>query len=52
MNGYSEGQHCSNCKYHIHEDVDDGYVCVNDESEYCTDWTEYDFCCDEFEAKC
>lgn len=36
---------CGNCKYHQHEDIDDGWVCVNDSSENLADWTEtYDSC--------
>lgn len=27
-------QICGTCKYHHHEDIDDGWVCVNDDSEY------------------
>lgn len=30
---------CGTCKWRQHEDVDDGWVCVNSDSEYCTDWT-------------
>lgn len=40
---------CGTCKYHKHESVDDGWVCVNPESEYCTDWTEYDDWCIDWE---
>ena len=35
-------QCCGTCKYHHHESIDDGWVCVNSDSEYCTDWTEYE----------
>ena len=42
---------CGTCKYHKHENIDDGWVCVNDESEYVTDWNEYDDCCDEWEER-
>lgn len=31
---------CGTCKYHHHESIDDGWVCVNPESDYCTEWTE------------
>lgn len=40
---------CKTCRYHRHEDISDGYVCVNDESEACADWTEDDFSCDKWE---
>ena len=42
---------CGTCKWHSHEDISDGYVCVNDESEYCTDWTDYDHCCEDWEGR-
>lgn len=42
---------CGTCKYHQHEDIDDGWVCVNDESEYVADWTEYDDYCEEWEER-
>lgn len=40
---------CKTCRYHQHEDISDGYVCVNDESEMCADWTEDDYSCDKWE---
>ena len=42
---------CGTCKYHYLEDITDGYVCVNDRSEYCSDWTDYEHCCDEYEER-
>ena len=42
---------CGNCKYHQHEDWTDGWVCVNDRSDYCTCWTEYRDYCEEFEER-
>ena len=42
-------QCCGTCKYHQFENVNDGYVCVNSDSEYCADWTEYSDCCEEWE---
>ena len=44
-------KNCGNCKWHEHEDIDDGYVCVNHESENCADWTEDDDWCQFWEAK-
>lgn len=41
---------CGTCKYHYHENIDDGWVCVNDESEYCTDCTEYEDSCPDWEG--
>lgn len=42
---------CGTCKYHQHESIDDGWVCVNSYSDFCSDWTDYDFCCDEWEGR-
>ena len=44
-------RHCKTCKWHEHENIDDGYVCVNGDSEYVADWTEDDHCCEEWEEK-
>lgn len=43
-------KNCGNCKYHVHEDIDDGYVCVNSDSEHCTDWTDDNYSCVEWEG--
>lgn len=42
---------CGTCKYHEHENIDDGWVCVNDKSEYFADWTEYNDTCEEWEGR-
>ena len=42
---------CGTCEYYQHEDIDDGWVCVNDQSEYLADWTTYDHSCTEWEEK-
>lgn len=42
---------CGTCKYHEHEDIDNGWVCVNQESDYVADWTDYDFCCEDYEER-
>ena len=33
----NDGKCCGTCKWHYHENIDDGWVCVNSDSEYCTD---------------
>ena len=30
---------CGFCKWHKHEDIDDGWICTNPDSEYVADWT-------------
>ena len=46
-----EEKRCGTCKYHMHEGIDSGYVCVNDQSDHVTDWTEDDDGCERWEAK-
>ena len=41
---------CGNCKY-ASFDEKDGYVCVNDSSEYITDYVEYEHWCEEYTEK-
>ena len=42
---------CGMCDWHSHENISDGWVCVNNDSDYCADWTEYNHVCDEWEAR-
>lgn len=42
---------CGTCKWHYHESITDGWVCVNDDSEYCTDFTDHSHTCPEWEGK-
>lgn len=42
---------CGTCKWHCHEDIDNGFVCVNDKSEHCAEWMEYFYCCEEWEER-
>ena len=43
---------CGTCNYHKnYTGTDDGWVCVNPDSDYYTDWTEYNDRCDEWEEK-
>lgn len=42
---------CGTCKWHQHEDMDDSWVCTNDQSIYCADWTDYKDSCQEWEAR-
>lgn len=53
-NDYESGKQehcCGTCKYHQHEDITDGWVCVNQGSIYCTEWTEYTNYCTEWEER-
>lgn len=43
-------QCCGTCRYG-HYDSMQGYVCVNGNSEWCADFVEYDFGCEEWEDK-
>ena len=42
---------CGTCKYHKHEVIDDGWICTNAESDYCTFLTEYGDYCEDWEGK-
>ena len=42
---------CGTCKWHELENIDDGWICVNAKSDYCTYWTGYKDTCDEWEAR-
>ena len=41
---------CGTCKWH-HKDEMDDWMCVNNNSEYCADWTSYTDSCDDWEPK-
>lgn len=41
---------CGNCKYHQYEDISQGWVCCNQDSEYVADWTDYTDSCEEWES--
>ena len=32
---------CGECKYHVYEEIDRGFVCTNPDSPYVTEWTEW-----------
>lgn len=40
---------CGTCKHHQREDG--GWMCCNTRSGYCTDYTEYDDWCDDWESR-
>ena len=42
---------CETCRYYEYESIDDGYVCVNSDSEYCSDWVEPEHCCEDWSKK-
>ena len=42
---------CGTCAYHHFENISDGWVCCNEKSDYCADWTEYGDSCEEWEER-
>lgn len=42
---------CWNCHWHQNESIDGGWVCLNGDSEYFTDFTDYDHTCPDWEEK-
>lgn len=47
----NEERCCGTCRWHCHENVTDGWVCVNGDSDNCTDFTDYNDSCEEWEAR-
>ena len=46
----SEERCCGTCRYG-HYDTMQGYVCVNSDSDNCTDFVDYESDCEEWEEK-
>lgn len=42
---------CGNCNYYEFEEVSEGYICVNGESDHVGDSVEEDFVCDNHEME-
>ena len=42
---------CGTCKWHLKPHYEDDYICCNGDSDYCSDWTDYNHCCDEYEER-
>lgn len=42
---------CENCYWWEHEDIDDGHIYVNADSDMVADWTESDYSCEQFTRK-
>lgn len=42
---------CGTCKWHEHENIDDGWVCTNPDSDAVADWTEYSDSCMAWESR-
>lgn len=43
-------QNCGNCK-HADYDSEQGYICLNDNSEYLSDFVEHDHWCSDYEEE-
>lgn len=46
-----ERRKCGNCRFHKYDSKIDLWFCENPESEWYTDWTEYNYECDDFEDR-
>lgn len=42
---------CGTCKWHKYQREDESWICVNEDSEFCSDWTDYEGYCDDWEAR-
>ena len=40
---------CGTCRWHRFDDGFRDWACTNDDSDYCADFTDYAFQCDEYE---
>ena len=47
----AEKRICGTCRWHRHEDINDGWVCVNITSRFCSDWTGYSDTCEDWEGR-
>lgn len=48
----AEKRCCGNCRWHEQdEQYSEDYICFNDDSDYCSDYTDYNFCCDDYEER-
>ena len=47
----NEERCCGTCKWHWLEEITFGEVCVNADSDDCTEFTENDHTCDYWESK-
>ena len=46
-----ENKTCNNCKWWQKEDITDGYVCVNADSDNVTEWTDGNCTCNHYEKE-
>ena len=42
---------CGTCMHHQKDDFAEDYVCTNDRSDEFADWTDFEYCCDEYEER-
>ena len=42
---------CGECRHCEYEDISQGWICVNDQSEYLGDWVDYEMHCAEWEER-
>lgn len=47
----NEKRCCGTCRWHYHDAESDDWVCVNDNSDYVTDYTDYEDTCEEWEGR-
>lgn len=42
---------CGTCKWHKFKNVHAEWICINGESDYVADWTDYNFYCEDYEER-
>lgn len=46
-----EDKCCGTCKWHEYESAGEDWVCCNDDSRYCSDYTGYGDVCPDWEGR-
>lgn len=40
---------CGTCEYHRPDESGEEWICANPDSEYVSDWTDYEWYCEDYE---
>ena len=48
---FDDREICGTCKWHVKDNDNDGWICVNPDSECCSDYTGYNDSCWDWESR-
>ena len=51
MRRRDEAKICGTCRHHYKSKLTGEYACTNGESAYCTDYTDYECTCEDWERR-